>query len=219
MVIFSSNPVGGQMRRALYGIRLVTLIVLSGSCAGDQLASIAGAQDGSASHKPATVANSAPTSPARAPAAQSVTREQLVVLMLDPSIRESTPEQTAIRLSPLGELTRSSMFPDQLDLRGESSAQRVLVEYVQGKDGFQFSHLRVALWSAPGAELKAAYDAIDAQLAAALGKPRWIKKVPDALPNRAYRVGKKLLIVLGEGLEKGKSFVRLELGEPQGERG
>lgn len=139
-------------------------------------------------------------------------------LLLDPTIRDATPEQTASRLAALGEFTRSSMFPDQLDLQTDSPAQRVVVEYVQGKKGLQFARLRAALWSASPTELKATYDAIDAQLAKKLGKPQWTKKVPDALPNRAYRVGKGMSLVLGEGLEKGKSFVRLELSEPQGER-
>ena len=212
------------MTRALGLLRFVALLGLSASCSTNQLASPAGAQESApAAPRKSTPVHAAPThemgaAPAKASTAKSISREELVALLLDPGIREATPEQTASRFAPVGELARSSMFPDQLDMRADSPAQRVVIEYVQGKSGFQFSHLGVALWSSSLTELKASYDAIDAQLAKALGKAQWTKKVPDALPNRAYRVGKKLSLVLGEGLEKGKSFVRLELSEPKGER-
>lgn len=218
--------------RFLVQVGLGVGLALSASCSTKQLASPAGAQDSAPATTrkptpaPAAPATTAPvaskpdagTVPAKAGVSKPISREELVKLLLDPSIRDATPEQTASRFAPVGDLARSSMFPDQLDLHADGPTQRVVIEYVQGKSGFQFSHLGVALWSAAPAELKAGYDAIDAQLAKALGKPQWTKKVPDALPNRAYRVGKKLSLVLGEGLEKGKGFVRLELSEPQGER-
>jgi hypothetical protein len=211
------------MKRALDVTGLAALIGLLAGCATDPLTAPASAQDSASlqtAPKPtqARAVSDAGANPAQTAAAGRITREEFVALMLDAKIREATPEQTSSRFTALGELTRSSMFPDQLDLRAENPTQRVIIEYVQSKGGFKFAHLRAALWVASSSELKAAYDATDAQLAKALGKPQWTKKVPDALPNRAYRVGKKLSLVLGEGLEKGKNFVRIELSEPQGER-
>jgi hypothetical protein len=206
------------MSPALHALWFAALFGLGLSCNSSQLASQADAQEPRHPSGKPVAPPDAGSVPAKNSLLQPVQRDQLVRLMLDPGIRDATPEHTASRLSPFGEFTRSSMFPDQLDLRTENATQRALVEYVQGKSGFQFAHLRVAFWSAAGAELKTTYDAIDAQLAKALGKPQWTKKVRDSLPSRAYRVDKKLTIVLGEGLEKGKAFVRVELGELQGER-
>jgi hypothetical protein len=196
-------------------------LVISGACQHD----VASAEKPAAAPQPAKAASPPPAAQPAANEAKAVTatpqmaRHELVSLLFEPNIARATLEQTQERFAQAAALARSSIVPEVSQLKGATNVYSITINYGQdGKGGWLFSNLRMELRPGQGETQSSVYKECDTMLRAKLKKPRWSVPGSSDLPRAAYRVGKKLELILSacKG-DDGQPATCLELGAPQGE--
>jgi hypothetical protein len=207
------------------GISVLLAAIISGACQHD----VASAEKPALALQPSKAASQAPAvqrlpagdpnAPMAAPQNAAMARNELVSLLLEPNIARATLEQTQERFAKAASLARSSIVPEVSQLKGSTNTYSITINYGQdGKGGWLFSNLRVELRPGQGETQSSVYKECDTMLRAKLKKPRWSVPGSSDLPRAAYRVGKKLELILSacKG-DDGQAAACLELGEPQGE--
>jgi len=146
-----------------------------------------------------------------------VSREELIGLVVDPKLLQTSADQVPAHMGRLGQVRRTQSQAS-LDFN-VGTAERVDLEYVPTEHGgWAFSRARVSL---PARDTKAQaslYTEVNTILQKRFGKPAWIDPDKGLLQHKGWSVGRRdLEVSLWAGNDETGRVVELEFGEVQGE--
>lgn len=154
------------------------------------------------------------TEPAQV-ASHALSREQLLDLLLDPTLFALERDEVRARFAALAP-SEVEPLPGAFQLVTSSASERLAFHYQSGPDGSaRLAHVAAEFPAEDAAQARAHYEQLAALTEKKLGQPLWVKDDPQ-YPTRGFKLADRFDVVLGAvaTAEAGQPYAVLSLSLP-----